>query len=75
MSKWMTIDNAPKNGDIVDLWASDRRWTNCSWTGNYWFSPTGIYDCGAEMEIHGHIPTHWMPLPKPPTNQIEGGKP
>jgi hypothetical protein len=63
---WRPIDTAPKDERPVDLWASGRRWTDCTWTGAYWFSPHGIYDSGAEMEVHGHVPTHWMPLPPPP---------
>lgn len=65
--EWLPIETAPKDGTLVDLWASDKQWPDCSWTGMYWFSPD-IYDCGAEMELHGHFPKYWMPLPKPPTS-------
>lgn len=65
-NQWRTIDSAPKDGTPVDLWASGQRWTDCTWTGAYWFTPYGVYDSGAEMELHGHIPTHWMPITPPP---------
>lgn len=67
--EWQPIATAPKDGKEIDVWASGRRWTDVSWHGKYWFAPHGIYDCGAEMEAHGHFPTHWMPKPPAPTPQ------
>jgi hypothetical protein len=74
MSDWQLIETAPKDGTKVDIWAktwlphSDsftwQRFPNCSWdkgdtTTNRrakWF---GVYE--------DWWPTHWMPLPDPPS--------
>jgi hypothetical protein len=69
---WQDIKSAPRDGTVIDLWADDKRWTDCHWTGANWFTPYGIYNCGAEMELHGHHPSHWMPLPPPPIPNNKG---
>jgi hypothetical protein len=72
--KWEPIETAPKNGNTIDVWAGGGRVTDVywrsSWRGEGWH-------CMAEDDYgnnrwtlveqeHG-TPTHWMPLPEPPT--------
>ncbi len=71
---WQTIDSAPKDGTRVDLWAkcwlahSDKfdymRCPNCYWSkGESEFNRRAGW---TNLES-GWFPTHWMPLPDPPT--------
>ena len=71
---WQPIETAPKDGTMVDLWGINHlthnkrgeRIVNASWgVCTDWM--------GNELEDwrHGrgedYQPTHWMPLPPPPT--------
>lgn len=67
-SGWQPIDTAPKDGRFVDLWflddGADGRSTDCYFKDGHWrwegqrivYLPSG----------RPAIPTHWMPIPKPP---------
>lgn len=60
---WKTIDTAPRDGTLVDLWADGKRETDCYFlSGDWWTSRRGSME-----ELWGHV-THWMPLPKSPFN-------
>jgi len=72
--KWEPIETAPKDGTAVDLWVGGERVSDCEWINNYdgfcRFKDDG--DCGmAWVRVdHEHgTPTHWMPLPQPPTTE------
>lgn len=53
---WRTIDSAPRDGTSVLLYGGD--WAfEAQWRDNEWYT---AYPNGDE-------PTHWMPLPNPPT--------
>lgn len=79
---WETIDSAPKDGTVVDLWHEEfGRQPDC-----YWGKPQhscGEYGKYCDSDWHGEPEgwvdsacnsispfqdecTHWMPLPKPP---------
>ncbi len=77
---WQPIKTAPRN---KDLWVG--RFVNNEWrmcvsglyydSGNivdgdfpYWYWSTDYDSCGATDD---EGPTHWMPLPKPPTETEE----
>jgi hypothetical protein len=64
MGEWKSIESAPRDGTLVDLWhrvgfratevwwdKDDRCWSNCSDDSDY---------------------SHWMPLPDPPTDSKGG---
>jgi hypothetical protein len=64
---WQPIEGAPKDGTKVDLWAEERvvdaKWLNSDWFfwcvyGKEWLRVLPFYA----------NPTHWMPLPEPPTD-------
>ena len=71
--KWQSIDTAPKDGALIVLGAR-----NGVWLGKY----LPVYQSGYRPENpwssmllnHDHMaerytrPTHWMPLPLPPTS-------
>jgi hypothetical protein len=63
---WQPIETAPKNGDIVDLFVSGARRTDCRWNiaGHFWERfPSGQFAFGEDEE-----PTHWRaPPPHPQT--------
>ena len=83
---WRTIDSAPKNGTIVDLWAqsmmlADRdsdemivavefRVPRAMWWRGQWVNPDGN---SLELEDFSNLRfSHWMPEPLPPAAAIQG---
>ena len=65
--EWLPIDSAPKDGvTLVDLWfpTAGRR-TNWRWyrKNKFWGSVAGRFD---SIDTCDELPTHWIPLPKPP---------
>jgi len=74
MSKWLPIESAPKDGENVMLYAPTENYEVCiGWYGDTtkkWFA------CGSEATASDgagdwqtvYQPTHWMPLPAPPTD-------
>lgn len=67
MNDWKTIDTAPKDGTKVDLWMNGRRFVDCYWSkkNNVWYCLNSDKE-GNRYKIYKE-PTHWMPLPQPPT--------
>jgi hypothetical protein len=71
MSEWQPIATAPKDGTPIDLWisGSNRRFADCRFHRGMW--QHWWMDCfGSGMDwqsLDSHKPTHWMPLPTPPT--------
>jgi len=77
--KWQSIETAPKDGTLIVLGAR-----NGVWLGKY----LPLYGSGYKPENpwssmllnHDHMaerytrPTHWMPLPTPPTTSAGSGK-
>lgn len=66
MSEWQPIETAPKDGtEIVGHDAkTGTSHVTCVWRGG-WYDPDDHY----YSEAPEFIPTHWMPLPPPPTTQ------
>lgn len=73
-SGWRSMDSAPRDGTVIDLWVDGYRITDAYWVGKNpprkrsadgWWSPNQGYDGD-----HGSIgiePTYWCPLPAAPT--------
>lgn len=66
--EWQPIETAPKDGTaIIGAWDSKI-------FENRWFIHPVIFENGIwihywdQDEDHVLYPTHWMPLPEPPTN-------
>lgn len=80
--KWQKIKSAPKDGTEIQL-ATMLKWTKLSLDKNEPRIGTGFYNAGAfwwdessyvwRNRLGQFIvtPTHWMPLPEPPTTQGE----
>lgn len=71
MSEWHSIETAPKDGTIVDLWVAGphnagNRQPDCWFSDAEWWCDFG--DQGEQQPgiYIGDVPTHWMPLPEPP---------
>lgn len=70
---WLTIDSAPKDGTLIDLWGADQRLTDSLWLGPpetvpgwYRKGSIGTYLVEAEaLPAHPRI-THWRPRPAAP---------
>ena len=85
MSEWQPIETAPRDGTHIDLWAGGSRVPNAfyhdDWGWTVWVRwvrnkrqasgpPTGSHRyTGVES------PTHWQPLPEPPTDLNLKGRP
>lgn len=67
---WQPIETAPKDGTYflafnaaleADSWADEERHMIVQWTGRgYW---------RIALDGQSAHPTHWMPLPPPPSNR------
>jgi hypothetical protein len=79
MSHWQEIETAPKDGTHIDIWASGFRYTNAWWHekgksgleddappafASGWYVPD---ERGGSFPDNVDDPTHWMPIPDPPT--------
>jgi hypothetical protein len=71
MTTWQPIENAPKDGSLVDLWVSGprnrgSRIADCWYQGGKW-----VHNYGRDGELEardmvGDVPTHWMLAPSAP---------
>ena len=78
-AQWQPIETAPKDGTAVLLWLG-APWSEVRQM--WWYDPWDVWlaagedepDAGDERFGCGSaIPTHWMPLPAPPSDaQREG---
>lgn len=63
MSEWQPIETAPKDGSYVLVWAESghefARWFRA---GECWIRAEDMQNLWGE-----DAPTHWMPLPAPPS--------
>lgn len=67
MNEWQPIETAPKDGTEIDLWAGGFRFPDSKYYKDAWrYWGPDDYDSQEWVKII-HPVTHWMPLPKPPT--------
>lgn len=68
MQDWQSIETAPKDGSkilLADYSGFAARGTDGVWIcSGRWLSPEGYWWDGIERL---YTPTHWQPLPTPPT--------
>lgn len=70
--QWQTIETAPTDGTVVDLWMagprnSGARRPDCWFAGGkWWCDGLDRGDLGPEFYV-GDVPTHWMLPPEAPT--------
>ena len=68
--KWEPIETAPKDRDVLLWWPYwSRRPTIGYWKHTRWMAENALQDSVGDS---GPQPTHWMPLPDPPTDGAEG---
>lgn len=61
MSEWQPIETAPKTSQSRLVWCPERQNIYCvSWHGEWLLFGGGI-------SALNETPTHWMPLPPPPS--------
>jgi hypothetical protein len=63
MSEWRPIETAPKEGDFLAYIAYGYI-TRGRMIQGKWFAADSLGDGGRNKDTN---PTHWMPLPEPPT--------
>ncbi len=62
MGEWQTIETAPTDDTDVLVWTSHEQMLIASCYGTLWSNHEFYLD-----DYMGGIPTHWQPLPTPPT--------
>ena len=69
---WRTIDSAPKDWTDVMVFSPDHGSFNCGGVFSAFFDAESgdwmTHGIGANMELN---PTHWMPLPSPPSTETK----
>jgi len=81
MADWQPIETAPKDGTEVLLWGpycgcpATAQWTGKAWAAYWdgWRVVEYMSDFGTDYREFD-MPTHWMPLPEPPTSLNEPEK-
>lgn len=63
MSEWQPIETAPKDGTWVLLYHQYARISDWYWDGQKWHND--VLDWGDDEP--SLAPTHWQPLPDPPS--------
>lgn len=67
---WRPIDEAPRDGTPIDIWVKgfpDRRVVNMKWDEHEW-GFRNVQD-PEQGWMEDEEPTHWQPLPEPPTQE------
>ncbi len=75
MTDWRPIETAPKDGTTVDLWTIEtrptkryaKRVTSC----RYSVCDKGWVTSPPETRFVIGSPTYWMPVPNPPTENLD----
>jgi hypothetical protein len=61
-NKWLDIEGAPRSGYIIGAW-KDGKWQ----AAQLWWDDS-VEEWTHATGDHYVKPTHWMPLPEPPTS-------
>lgn len=64
--EWQPIESVPKDGTLFDVWRDGVRFTDCHWERGLVMRKRGY---PATWEVFNPQPTHWMPLPTPPSSE------
>ena len=71
MSKWQTMETAPKDGKSIIVWRRNQvlmaHWNDDKYAKNprpFW----GSFDPWGNTDNRATPPTHWMSLPDPPNH-------
>ncbi len=67
MMEWRPIRTAPKDGSWILLYHRYARIGDWYWDGTEWTDDVLTW---GEDEKDGLGPTHWMPLPDPPGDEL-----
>lgn len=67
MTEWQTIETAPKDGTLIDLWIGGERYVDCYWRKAEDWEDDDASGWVSQYEKVLGAPTHWMPRPAPPT--------
>lgn len=62
MSNWQPIETAPKDKNVLVVSADNDKPMRAMKTWGDWY----VFPIGHGLKL-AHEPTHWMPLPEPPT--------
>jgi len=78
LNGWQPIETAPKNGARIIL-ANKREVDIAHWSSSVWISQKQedgtcgawcVFDCRSDSEAFV-APTHWMPLPQLPKEEVK----
>ena len=71
MTKWQSIETAPKDGTVILVWQRGKVWLS-RWDSQRHNKHPRPFWAGGVSAVWGNAvsrsdpPTHWMPLPQPP---------
>ncbi len=73
---WQPIETAPRDGTRVLLWwdgdfAPVAHWEPDGWAYHMTMNWMADRGCVIADALLGYEPTHWMPLPEPPQEDVE----
>ena len=73
MADWQPIESAPKNG--ADIFLYNELWEPGGFRNmqvGFWNEILEMwdFDTGLNVEEEWELPTHWAPLPEPPSSVI-----
>jgi hypothetical protein len=64
VNEWQPIETAPLDGTVVDVWNDGERVIDAWFHDGRWL--TSDVEWTSELE-----PTYWMPIPPPPSGEVD----
>ena len=67
MMEWQPIETAPKDGSVIIVWYFSPLFARWCYVGKGEKKGWASQDYWLSDDFEEYKPTHWMPLPQPPT--------
>ncbi len=70
MCEWQPIETAPKNTDVLVYVLDGYEKMGVAMFHTYAYKDGGWWQWEHEYQVREIVPTHWMPLPDPPQEEV-----